>query len=75
MRNAMRRPVQAARRMSLPAVLFLSLSLSAWSQVNDKGVVHLAIGLAAGGHATEYDQTVTVLGIPITTTNNDGAAT
>ena len=70
----MRRPVQAATRRSLLAVLFLSLSLSAWSQVNDKGVVHLAIGLAAGGHATEYEQTVTFLGIPNTTTN-DGAAT
>lgn len=75
MRNAMRRPVRATTRRSLLAVLFLSLSLSAWAQVNDKGVVHLAIGLAAGGHATEYEQTVTFLGIPITTTTNDGAAT
>jgi len=47
----------------------------AHAQVNDKGTVHIAIGLAGGVHATEYEQTITYLGFPITTNSTDGAAT
>ena len=47
------------------------LALGSTAQVNDRGTVHLAIGIAGGGHATRYQQTI--LGVVRTT--NDGAAT
>lgn len=45
--------------------------LSATAQVNEKGAIHLSAGLALGGHATHYEQTI--LGFVQTT--DDGAAT
>ncbi len=45
------------------------------AQFNDKGTFHASIGMALGAHATEYEQTLYVLGIPFVTRNTDGAAT
>ena len=47
----------------------------AFSQVNDQGTIHLSVGVNAGGHSTQYEQTIRILGIPITTKDADGAAT
>lgn len=48
---------------------------SANAQFNQKGTVHLSLGLAAGAHGTEYEQKVRVLGAWFSDTENDGAAT
>ena len=45
------------------------------AQFNDKGTFHVAVGVGLGGHATEYEQTVTLLNVPFTTRKTDGAAT
>lgn len=55
------------------AALLLSTLLSA--QYNDKGSVHLSIGGGLGAYATEYDQTVKILGVPIRQISTGGAAT
>lgn len=41
------------------------------AQINDKGTFHASIGVAAGGHATHYEQTV----LGTIRSNDDGAAT
>lgn len=57
-------------------VLFLLLAAgSASAQFNQKGTVHLSLGLAAGAHGTEYEQKLRVLGVWLTDTETDGAAT
>lgn len=61
-------------RTSLVFLISLS-SLPVLSQVNDKGTFHVAIGASAGGHATEYIQTLTISGAPLRSVSNDGAAT
>ncbi len=55
------------------AALLLSTLLSA--QYNEKGSVHLSIGGNLGAHATEYDQTVTILGVPVRQTSTGAAVT
>ncbi|MBK9177873.1 MAG: hypothetical protein IPM46_16385 [Flavobacteriales bacterium] len=45
------------------------------AQYNQKGMVHLAIGGAIGAHATELEQRFTILGVTVTDTETDGAAT
>lgn len=57
------------------SLTFLLFSSSLVAQYNDKGTVHLAIGGAVSAYATEYDQTITILGFPIRTTSDGGAAT
>ncbi len=60
------------------SLLFLAAlvsSTAAHAQYNDKGTFHVAIGLAAGAHGTQYEQTIRILGIPFTDTQTDGAAT
>ncbi|MBL7952321.1 MAG: outer membrane beta-barrel protein [Flavobacteriales bacterium] len=57
------------RITSLAVSIGIMSSLNA--QVNEKGAVHLAAGIAVGGHATRYEQSF--LGVVQTT--NDGAAT
>lgn len=42
--------------------------------MNEKGTVHLALGIHAAGHATEYEQRILVLGEWLTDTRDDGAA-
>lgn len=55
--------------------LFSLLTPSALhAQMNEKGTLHLSIGLAAAGHATEYEQRIRLLGTWFTDTNNDGSA-
>ncbi len=63
------------RQTSLLLTSLVLLSSSLFGQYNDKGAVHLAIGGAFGAYATEYDQTISFLGIPIRTTNDGGAVT
>jgi hypothetical protein len=53
----------------------LVLSAPAHAQVNDKGTIHASIGIALGAHATEYEQTFRVFGVPFTSKEKDGAAT
>ncbi len=55
------------------SAFLLSSLLSA--QYNDKGSVHISIGGGLGAYATEYDQTVTILGVGIRQTFTGGAAT
>ncbi|HOP44744.1 MAG TPA: hypothetical protein PLA11_14585 [Flavobacteriales bacterium] len=62
------------KRLPLLSMLVLS-GLAASSQVNDQGTIHLAVGVNAGGHATQYEQTIRILGVPITSKESDGAAT
>lgn len=54
-------------------VLFLLTSASA--QFNDKGTVHLALGVAGGAHGTEYKTTIHIFGGNYSDTETDGAAT
>lgn len=54
-------------------VLFLFTSASA--QFNDKGTVHLALGVAGGAHGTEYKTTIHIFGGNYSDTETDGAAT
>ncbi|MEO8588344.1 MAG: hypothetical protein ABI432_03160 [Flavobacteriales bacterium] len=51
------------------------LSTSACAQYNTKGTVHVALGIAGGAHTTEYETTTHILGIAVTDTEEDGAAT
>ncbi len=44
------------------------------AQMNEKGTVHLSIGLAAAGHTTTYEQRIQFQGTWFTTTKDDGAA-
>lgn len=60
--------------------LLLAATLSAApmllaAQLNGPGRVHVAVGLAAGAHGTEYTETGTVLGIALSRKTLDGAAT
>lgn len=50
-------------------------AVPALAQYNRSGVVHLSAGLGLGAHATEYEQTIRILGFPITSRSSDGAAT
>lgn len=61
------------RSILLPALLLLATSLSA--QYNSKGKLHLSVGGAVGGHATELEQTFEVLGFEIDRTVTGSAAT
>jgi len=45
------------------------------AQVNDKGTIHLGLGLAFGAHATSYETTVRIFGVNVNQTETDGAAT
>jgi len=63
-----------SRHVLLGLSLFLTVA-STSAQVNDKGTFHASIGIVAGRHATEYQQTFTLLGIPLTERSTDGAAT
>jgi len=45
------------------------------AQVNDKGTVHLSLGLAMGGHATEYDRTLVIGNLRLNQKSTGGAAT
>ncbi|MBK7944975.1 MAG: outer membrane beta-barrel protein [Flavobacteriales bacterium] len=59
-------------------LLFASLFLfagSANAQYNQKGMVHLGLGLSLGAHATELESRFTLFGITVTDTETDGAAT
>lgn len=57
----------------LAAALFAFGAVNA--QYNQKGMVHLGIGLSLGAHATELESRYTILGITVTDTESDGAAT
>jgi hypothetical protein len=66
--------------ISRPANILMILALLAVpalmrAQINAPGRVHLAVGLSAAGHGTEYTVKTTILGIPIQRTTSDGAAT
>ena len=50
-------------------------TLTAFAQYNQKGMVHLAIGGAIGGHGTVLDQRFTIFGLTISNTETDAAAT
>lgn len=55
--------------------LLLFTCFATHAQYNRKGSFHVALGVAVGGHRTEYVQTSTILGVPIRVEDNDGAAT
>lgn len=52
------------------ATAFLIVT-GAVAQVNEKGAIHLSIGISAGGHATHYEQSI----LGFVQKNDDGAAT
>lgn len=58
-------------------LLFVPLVAATTSnaQYNQKGTVHLAIGVAGGAHGTEYETKTTILGYTVKDTETDGAAT
>ncbi len=62
-----------SRSLLLAAISMYAVGSAA--QYNDKGTVHIALGATIGAYATEYDQTINVLGFPLRTTNSGGAAT
>ncbi|MBK6832534.1 MAG: outer membrane beta-barrel protein [Flavobacteriales bacterium] len=62
-------------RTALLGSAFLVLLAPASAQFNDKGTVHLAIGLAGGAHGTEYKTTISIFGGNYSDTETDGAAT
>jgi len=62
-------------RRLLLIVLLAAVVPAIRAQFNRKGTFQLALGLSAGAHRTEYVSTSTVLGIPVRTQTNDGAAT
>lgn len=53
----------------------LAITSTALAQYNQKGMIHLSVGLAAGAHATSLEEKVTFLGVTFTDTKTDGAAT
>lgn len=61
------------RTIAASSVLLFGLSVGA--QYNTKGKVHLAIGGAIGAHGTQLDQKFKILGITISNTETDAAAT
>lgn len=61
------------RTLLCAATLLVASALNA--QYNQKGSVHLSLGIAAGAHATEYEQTINILGFPFLTRSTGGAAT
>lgn len=64
-----------ARNASLATLLVLFITGPIVAQVNKAGTIHLGVGLAAGAHATEYRETVSILGVSFTNKSTDGAAT
>ncbi len=62
-------------RSSLLLLFATIFALSARAQVNDKGTFHAGVGLNLGVHATQYEQTLRVLGVAFTEKETDGAAT
>jgi hypothetical protein len=62
-------------RTSLATILIMGGCTLGLAQINTPGRFHLGIGLAAAGHATEYTETIRVLGIPFERRTTDGAAT
>lgn len=66
------------KNLIMKRLLFASLFLfagSANAQYNQKGMVHLGLGLSLGAHATELESRFTLFGITVTDTETDGAAT
>lgn len=65
--------------MTVVAPLALLVCLTVVSdlsaQMNDKGTFHAALGISLGGHATRYEQTINVLGVPVRSEEEDGAVT
>ncbi|HMC96564.1 MAG TPA: hypothetical protein VKG92_02845 [Flavobacteriales bacterium] len=63
------------RTLFLP-VLLSAMLLPALSnaQYNDKGTIHISLGIMGAAHATHYEQTTYPFGIPITHQEDDGAA-
>lgn len=47
----------------------------AQAQFNDKGTFHASLGVAFGGHGTEYETTTRLFGFTFTTKETDNAAT
>ena len=43
----------------------VAFSIAAFGQINDKGVFHASLGVDLGLHATQYKQTLRILGVPI----------
>lgn len=59
----------------LAAIAIAVLPTLTQAQINAPGRVHMAVGLAAGFHGTEYTETGTVLGFPVQRKTLDAAAT
>jgi hypothetical protein len=64
------------RTLHLGLIAFFSLLMPSvlLAQMNEKGTVHLSIGLAGLGHATTYEQRILFMGTWLTDTKEDGAA-
>jgi hypothetical protein len=59
----------------LTAIVIAVLPTFTQAQINAPGRVHVAVGLAAGFHGTEYTETSSFLGIPVQRKTLDAAAT
>jgi hypothetical protein len=62
-------------KRSIIAMLLAVLAIATQGQYNRKGNVRFALGVDLGAHATEYEQTLRILGIPIQQRSTGGAAT
>lgn len=64
------------RSRNIHVALFAILPFTALlAQYNQKGMVHLSVGAAFGAHGTELESKYRILGVTVTDTDTDGAAT
>ncbi|MCW5898100.1 MAG: hypothetical protein KIT10_02430 [Flavobacteriales bacterium] len=61
--------------LTLSIALLLGGRSGLHAQYNERGTVHLGLGIALGAYGTEYEQTITLFGIPFLTRSTGGAAT
>lgn len=63
------------RRSLLLAALAVAPFAASIAQYNQKGMVHLSLGASVGAHGTELESKYRILGVTLTDTETDGAAT
>ena len=59
----------------LTAAFVFGMAHTVQAQYNQKGMLHLSIGGSVGAHTTELESKFTILGVTVTDTETDGAAT
>ncbi len=69
------KPPPMLRRSLLLAALAVAPFAASIAQYNQKGMVHLSLGASVGAHGTELESKYRILGVTLTDTDTDGAAT